>query len=65
MLKNIVFLLLVYALIAFHYVIGMFYVSLGLGMLGLYLLNLIINGMEEKFLAAMVGLFGYKPDREV
>lgn len=63
MLKNIVFLLIVYAGIAFHYVLGIFYITFGIVLLLLYFTNLIINEFEEKFILSMEMLFGYKPDK--
>ena len=59
-IKNVVFLILVYLVVTAHYVTDSFLISLGASMMILYLLNLMANGYEEKFVAGMEGLFGYK-----
>ncbi len=53
MVKNIIFMLLVYATIAFHYALGICYISLGIALLLLYFANLIINEFEYKFIGSM------------
>ena len=63
--KNVVFLVLAYALVVFHYSIEFYSISLGVGLIMIYLMNLILNSIEEKFIEVMEVLFGYKPDKEI
>lgn len=64
-LKNVVFLALVYVLIGSHYAAQEYLISLGVGLVGLYGVNLLLNGYQEKFIGGMEVLFGYKPEGEV
>lgn len=64
-LKNVVFLGLIYTVIVSHYASEKYLISLGIGMMVLYSVNLLLNGYEDKFVGAMEVLFGYKPTGEV
>ena len=63
-LKNVVFLGLIYAVVSIHYAINVYLISIGLAMILLYILNLLANGYEDKFVGGMELLFGYKPADE-
>lgn len=52
-LKNIAFLGLVYAVIISHYASEQYLISLGILMVVLYSVNLLLNGYDDKFVAAM------------
>jgi len=65
LLKNILFLLLAYFTISFHYVTNTYLMSIGLILMLLYLVNLMVNGNEENFVESMEVLFGYKPVGEI
>ena len=65
LLKNILFLLLAYFTISFHYVTNTYLMSIGLILMLLYLVNLMANGNEDNFVESMEALFGYKPVGEI
>ena len=61
LLKSVIFLVLVYLTIAFHYAVKLYMVSIGLALMLFYVLNLLANGYEDSFVAGIEYLFGYKP----
>lgn len=61
LLKNVIFLGLIYAIVSIHYAMEQYLISIGLVMILLYFCNLFANGYEEKFVTGMEVLFGYKP----
>jgi hypothetical protein len=61
LLKNVVFLCLVYTVIGGHYAFNLYFISLGLFLVLLYGINILTNGYDDKFVAVMEMLFGYKP----
>ena len=62
--KNIIFLALGYASTLYHYFSETFYFSIGLVYIGLYLLNLLMNSYEERFINFINELFGLKVEPE-
>ena len=58
--KNIIFLLLCYVNTLYHYFTKTFYFTLGLVYIGLYLLNLLINSYEDRFINFINELLGLK-----
>ena len=61
LLKNVIFLGLIYTVISIHYAINVFLISIGIAMILFYIFNLLANGYEDKFVAGMEALFGYQP----
>ena len=60
LVKNIVFLELIYATLAVHFFAGNYLITVGVVLMLLYLINLLLNAYEEKFVGAMEYLFEYK-----
>ena len=44
LLKNVIFLGLIYAVISIHYAINVFLISIGIAMILFYIFNLLANG---------------------
>jgi hypothetical protein len=65
LIKNVIFLAMIYGIIAGHYLSQLYYISLGICLFLLYMFNLLIDANEDKFISFMEMLFNYKSNNQI